>query len=203
MTKGVKYYLAAYNLIAGVLWAFFLFRFITDGCKITGTSFYILNIAQGMALLEILHALLKWVKSPLGSTIAQVLSRLMVLILIDYYTGTTDLPYTEQARTFIYAGIVMAVMAWSVTEIIRYGLYFLTLFDSQPQWLVWMRYSFFIVLYPLGVTGEGLIIIFTLLPRGLSLNINTAMVAVIFVAYAIFFPRLYMYMWKQRKLKLP
>ena len=44
------------------------------------------------------------------------------------------------------------LVAWSVTEVIRYNLYWIKLaFGSVPYPLLWCRYSFFIVLYPLGV----------------------------------------------------
>ena len=48
--------------------------------------------------------------------------------------------------------------AWGATEITRYLYYFLHLDLSEPHALTWLRYSLFIVLYPLGTTGELLVV---------------------------------------------
>jgi very-long-chain (3R)-3-hydroxyacyl-CoA dehydratase len=82
MSKAVKYYLGAYNGIAFLAWAAYLVCFLAAGFQLDAPSLYLLNIAQGLAFLEIVHALLKWVKSPVLSTAAQVASRLLVLVLI-------------------------------------------------------------------------------------------------------------------------
>ena len=203
MNNSIRNYLAAYNFAAFIFWILFLVSYLVSGLQLNHLNLWLLNIAQGIAVLEILHALLKWVKSPVLSTTAQVLSRLLVMLLIDaYMLDYLISPGNKTSATLLNAGICMALIAWSITEIIRYALYFMALFNYQPRWLLWMRYSFFIVLYPLGVAGEWLIFIFLFVPRGLSLNVNSAIMAIIFVAYAFFFPRLYKYMWTQRKLKL-
>lgn len=80
-------------------------------------------------------------------------------------------------------GLPLALFAWSVTEIIRYGFYGFNLLGAVPSTLVWLRWVFacyiwwlfhqnhlttqplifylflwryttFIALYPIGVTGE-------------------------------------------------
>ncbi len=78
MQKSIKNYLAAYNLIAFAFWAAYLLSYITSGLQMNSLNLLLLNIAQGMAVLEVLHALLKWVKSPVVSNAAQVSSRILV-----------------------------------------------------------------------------------------------------------------------------
>ena len=202
MSKAVKYYLAGYNLTTYFFWLLFFLGYAQGQGRLNDSNIWLLNLAQGMAVLEIIHALLKWVKSPLGSTVAQVLSRLLVLGLIDAYFFKWDIVPAIETTAFLTAGITMAVLAWSITEIVRYLSYFTALINRQPMWLLWMRYSFFIVLYPLGVFGEWLIFLFVLIPKGPGLNLNTGIIAVLLVAYVLYFPKLYQYMWKQRKLKL-
>ena len=46
------------------------------------------------------------------------------------------------------------LVAWSVTEVIRYSYFALTLSGVQPQLLTWLRYNTFFVLYPLGIISE-------------------------------------------------
>jgi hypothetical protein len=195
MNTSVKNYLAAYNLIAFAFWLAYLAAFAAAGFTLDRPALILLNIAQGLAVLEILHTLLKWVKSPVMSTAAQVFSRILVLVLIDiFYHHRSIQPITQ-------TGIVMVSIAWGITELVRYSFYFLSLLDREPKWLLWMRYTFFIVLYPFGVTGEWLIIV-TPLVLHFSFSLYTVMVAVLAVSYLYYFPVLYMYMWKQRKAKV-
>lgn len=46
------------------------------------------------------------------------------------------------------------MFAWSVTEVIRYSFYALKEVGSVPAVLTWLRYTTFIVLYPIGVSSE-------------------------------------------------
>ncbi|KIH58603.1 tyrosine phosphatase-like protein, PTPLA [Ancylostoma duodenale] len=106
----------------------------------------------------------------------------------------------------------MLLVAWSVTEVIRYSYYALGLFGAVPFFLTWMRYTFFIVLYPLGVTGE-LLTLFGCLPEVAEkkyytiempnpANMGFSFYAVL-IGSALFylpgFPQLYLYMFAQRK----
>lgn len=196
MNNAIKIYLSSYNFIAFGLWGWYLFCFFSNGFHLSPNAVAILTLAQGIALLEIFHALLKWVKSPVGSTIAQVSSRILVVVLINIFIQRPEVP------EFLFLGIGLISMAWSITEIVRYSFYFLLLWNTPPHWLLWMRYTFFIALYPMGVIGEWLIIIGCLYALGIGVNLYTAFAALLFIAYAYYFPVLYKYMWKQRQLKL-
>uniref|UniRef100_M1BBN0 Very-long-chain (3R)-3-hydroxyacyl-CoA dehydratase n=2 Tax=Solanum tuberosum TaxID=4113 RepID=M1BBN0_SOLTU len=47
------------------------------------------------------------------------------------------------------------VISWSITEIIRYSFFGIReAFGSAPSWLLWLRYSTFLLLYPIGITSE-------------------------------------------------
>ncbi|CAH1452662.1 unnamed protein product [Lactuca virosa] len=47
------------------------------------------------------------------------------------------------------------VISWSITEIIRYSFFGTKeAFGSTPHWLLWIRYSTFLVLYPTGISSE-------------------------------------------------
>lgn len=52
------------------------------------------------------------------------------------------------------------LLAWSITEIIRYSYFMLNLIGSVPGYLTWLRYNSFYVLYPVGVTSEMLLIFY-------------------------------------------
>jgi len=46
------------------------------------------------------------------------------------------------------------LIAWSVTEVIRYSYFTLTLSGYSPSFITWLRYNTFFVLYPLGISSE-------------------------------------------------
>jgi hypothetical protein len=46
------------------------------------------------------------------------------------------------------------MLAWSITEVVRYSFYFLNVLGTVPFPLAWLRYSLFTVLYPMGICGE-------------------------------------------------
>ena len=54
------------------------------------------------------------------------------------------------------------LFAWTLTEIIRYSYYTLNLMNTNVGIITWLRYTLFIVLYPIGVTGELLCYYFAL-----------------------------------------
>lgn len=46
------------------------------------------------------------------------------------------------------------LIAWSVTEVIRYSYFALTLSGLTPRNLTWLRYNTFFILYPIGILSE-------------------------------------------------
>lgn len=55
------------------------------------------------------------------------------------------------------------ILAWSETEVIRYAFYALSLArDTVPSVLLYLRYTTFYVLYPLGASSEALLILSSL-----------------------------------------
>lgn len=162
----------------------------------------LLKISQTVALLEIIHCIVKIVPSSPVLTGFQVMSRLFVLWLV------TDLvPSTQKAP-----GVVLYLVCWTVTEIVRYSYYVLNLIGSVPYVIMWCRYTFFFVLYPLGVAGELITIYYSLsvvketgilsLPMPNLINFGFSYhVFLIFVmlCYIPIFPQLYFHMVAQRK----
>ncbi|KAL2468428.1 Very-long-chain (3R)-3-hydroxyacyl-CoA dehydratase PASTICCINO 2 [Forsythia ovata] len=105
--------------------------------------------AQSAAVLEILHGLIGLVRSPVSATLPQISSRLYVLWGILW-------SFPEIRTHFLVSSLVIS---WSITEIIRYSFFGLKeAFGSAPSWLLWLRYSTFLIMYPTGISSEvGLI----------------------------------------------
>ncbi|KAF8693043.1 Very-long-chain (3R)-3-hydroxyacyl-CoA dehydratase, partial [Rhizoctonia solani] len=105
----------------------------------------IVRVVQTGALLEVVHVLLGFVRSPLITTAMQVASRVyLVWGVTESFSATRSNPF--------YATMVLA---WSITEVIRYSFYACNLAGSEPHFLVWLRYTTFYVLYPLGAWSEN------------------------------------------------
>lgn len=56
------------------------------------------------------------------------------------------------------------LLAWAATEVVRYSFYAFKLVGQSPAALTWIRYTAFIVLYPLGVASE-LAMVWLALPK--------------------------------------
>lgn len=103
---------------------------------------------QSLQLIEVLHCLVGLVKSSAFQTFAQILSRLIIV-------WCALVPFKETHQT---VGLDMILWAWPVAETTRYIYYALNLMKLNLYLVTWARYTFFIGLYPLGVSGELLIL---------------------------------------------
>lgn len=91
------------------------------------------------------------VRSPIFTTLIQVSSRLLLVwgVVDSYPTTTSPSPF--------YSSMLLA---WSITEIIRYSYFVFNLIGSVPEYLTWLRYNTFYVLYPVGIISEMLLIFY-------------------------------------------
>eukprot|EP00096_Caligus_rogercresseyi_P016165 TRINITY_DN8726_c0_g1_i2.p1 TRINITY_DN8726_c0_g1~~TRINITY_DN8726_c0_g1_i2.p1 ORF type:complete len:212 (+),score=55.68 TRINITY_DN8726_c0_g1_i2:148-783(+) len=203
-----KAYLVSYNVIMALGWSYLALLILTSGDILAmGGSLYprillTLKIFQTGALCEILHAILRLVKSNPFIVGVQVYSRVMVLWLILVGFKAPQ------------AGIALSLLlfAWTITEIIRYTYYALNLLEINSKPLTYLRYSLFIALYPIGITGELLSMYAALpeiqssnafsisLPNKLNFTFSFYYFIIINMSLYIFgFPTLYGHMMKQRK----
>ncbi|EKD14866.1 uncharacterized protein L3040_003917 [Drepanopeziza brunnea f. sp. 'multigermtubi'] len=84
------------------------------------------------------------VRAPLIPTFIQTVAKNLVL-------WTIVAPFPAVALSPAYT--VMLVM-WSSGEVIRYGYFALMLSGRRPGFLVWLRYSAFVGIYPVGIAAE-------------------------------------------------
>ncbi|KAH3713026.1 very-long-chain (3R)-3-hydroxyacyl-CoA dehydratase 2-like [Dreissena polymorpha] len=162
----------------------------------------LLNIFQTAALLEIVHCAVGMVRSNVMLTAFQVISRIFV---------TWGVAYSIPEVHDIF-GVTMFIFAWTLTEIIRYSFYMFSLIGEVPYAIQWCRYTFFIVLYPIGVTGEllsmwgglpyveetGLYSVALPNAANMSFRYDYYMKFFMFM-YIPVFPQLYMHMLAQRR----
>ncbi|KAJ3475334.1 hypothetical protein NLG97_g9496 [Lecanicillium saksenae] len=185
-------YLILYNAISAAAWSVVLYRTIVS-CVDADIGFQYTyfevgdwtRYTQTAACLEILHSLLGIVRAPVSTTLMQVASRLLLVWGIAY-----PFPFVTQAP--FYASMLVA---WSVTEVIRYSYFATSLAGIQPSILTFLRYNTFFILYPLGIFSECSLIFIT------SKFLQPPEKYILYSILAVYVPgsyTLYTYMMKQR-----
>eukprot|EP00242_Pyramimonas_sp_CCMP2087_P012699 CAMPEP_0198200378 /NCGR_PEP_ID=MMETSP1445-20131203/3404_1 /TAXON_ID=36898 /ORGANISM="Pyramimonas sp., Strain CCMP2087" /LENGTH=260 /DNA_ID=CAMNT_0043870433 /DNA_START=90 /DNA_END=872 /DNA_ORIENTATION=+ len=177
-------YLFVYNSLLVIGWSYILHMVVDEVRNGGGTKNGFLRtrkeleIAQTAAILEVVHSALGLVRSPFATTLLQVASRIGILwgvliaIPFDSRTaqivlyskmeygppgclagGVANCQFAMDPKIFLNSGTM--IIAWSLSEIIRYTFYAVKeLLGYVPRPIEWLRYSAFIVLYPIGVGSE-------------------------------------------------
>lgn len=191
-------YLIAYNLASAAGWAWVLYLAVTF--KLADRSPIALwdaikdplTIVQTAAFMEIVHAAIKLVSSPVMTVALQVSSRLLLV------WGYTRVFSQCQSDWSLY----LMVISWACVEVPRYMFYvFKELPGGKvPYPLFWLRYSLFMILYPTGISGE-------LLQMWASVAVTKAVVPVphyyyatlaVFCLYTLCSPFMILSMWSNR-----
>ncbi|KAI9139928.1 tyrosine phosphatase-like protein [Paraphysoderma sedebokerense] len=193
----LKLYLTVYNLACFYGWGLVLYHTIIDlfVLKWSYQSLYYgigreMRMIQTLAVLEIFNSAFGFVKSPVSTTTVQVFSRLFIVwLVLDYF----DSVQSKESLAF-----TTLTFAWSITEIVRYLYYALSQFNKVPFALLWLRYTTFLPLYPIGVASE-----MTLVYQSLDAasKIHSGFFFALILILSIYPPglyTLYTYMMKQR-----
>ncbi|XP_047061438.1 very-long-chain (3R)-3-hydroxyacyl-CoA dehydratase PASTICCINO 2B-like [Lolium rigidum] len=189
-----RVYLSLYNWVVFFGWAQVLYRAASALLLGSGSHEAVyaaveqpLLLAQTAAFMEILHSILGFVKSPVSVSLSQISGRL-------YLTWGILWTFPEVQSHILVTSLILS---WSVTEVIRYSFFGTReTFGFEPSWLLWLRYSTFLVLYPIGLLSEvGLI--FVAMP---SMKVTQYYAsAVLTTLYVPGFPYLFRYMLAKRK----
>ena len=167
-----------------------------------------LKVSQSVAIMEVLHAALGVVRSPVMITATQVASRLWILwgivCLVPEATTTSVVSVTSNKVFSFELSLITLLTAWCLSEMIRYGFFACKEATMQPRIMVWLRYSGFLVLYPLGVSSELAMVWLALpvirmkkplsieLPNPVNFAISYDVICILAVAaYLPGFPQLY------------
>lgn len=114
------------------------------GCLVMMDALISAALFQFISSMEIMHALVGIVRGSPAAALLQWTGRANVL-----YAVILAIPEITSSRA---AGAM--VLAWAISEVIRYPWYAAQLTGQCPFWLTWLRYTMFIPLYPIGVLGE-------------------------------------------------
>lgn len=193
----IKKYLIMYNGASCLLWALVLLRFSVL-YPLVGYEFVsegvddFLRWVQTLMILDVVHSALGLVRSPVTTTVMQISSRLLVVWGVLY-------PFPEVGQSFAFS---TCTVAWCITEIIRYLFYTYTLKRGShgvPKWLVWIRYSAFYILYPLGAGSEWILVLFSLPEAEIFSTIYALILKATLLIYLPGFYVMFTHVMKQRK----
>lgn len=213
-----RIYLFGYNAVQFCLWTRVLFTigwYVVATLLKTNEMFtlesgfrsYIPYARQGqkLAWVEVLHAVTGLAGGDVSAAFVQCLGRYVILVYV-----------VEPIRVMHSAWVtVLMIFAWALADVVRYAFYMRGGVGDESPALLWLRYSLFIVLYPVGIVTEWLVYYVTL-----GFVDETAMYAVempnvwnfafdfgtwnrcVLVLYLYFGPFMFMHMVRQRKKKL-
>lgn len=169
-----KTYLTIYNLTFASLWTWILLSTLSSiiilstssssssSSSSTTTIFQTLSPPtrwiQTLSLLDILHSLTRLIPAPLFSTFTQIATRVIQVWLIWF-----TFPETTAEASIAFPALLLA---WSAADAIRYVFLTLHLWGKAPRGLVWVRYSMFYVLYPVGIGAEWWLMFRAVRPAG-------------------------------------
>lgn len=209
-----KVYLIFYNLCQFVGFMYIVtvmtVRYFKDGPNSMEGTYeavgHVMKFCQLMQLLEITHPLFGYTKGGVLMPLVQVLGRnIIVFCMIE-----------AEPRMWEKPVIFYLFLIWSLIELVRYPYYISQLLKINSVLLVWLRYTIWIPLYPLGFLCEGVVILrdipyfeetqrFTVsLPNSLNFTFHFPTVMRIYLL-VLFFPAMYVlmsHMYKARVKKL-
>ncbi|KAI0972070.1 PTPLA-domain-containing protein [Xylaria arbuscula] len=205
-----RYYILLYNILSLLAWMYLtvrvLFPYTTP--KLTSTStpasttnsedaVPLVTAVQSAAVLEILHAALGLVRSSPGAAAVQVGGRNLVV-----WTVVRRFPELSTGTGIGFGPLALrtCLLAWGCSDILRYALFAsVAVFGSAPGWLRWLRYTAFIVLYPVGFLSEASLVYLALVKGS---GIGAFYRGYLFVGLLAYIPAsyfLYTYMFAQRR----
>ncbi|PVI03092.1 PTPLA-domain-containing protein [Periconia macrospinosa] len=187
-------YLTCYNLLFATLWASVFIRTVSVASQTKSKLFVVteppVRWIQTASLLEVFHAAFGIIKSPVGTTFTQIVTRVIQVWLIWH---------TFPESTSVSIAYPMLLLAWSLADAIRYLYLALHLHARAPQILVWMRYTMFFILYPIGIGAEWWLFY---LAVGPARQLSPILPLIFYFLLALYVPgayTMYMYMVKQRR----
>lgn len=150
------FYLIIYNLMQAGLFLYIvlvlLSRLFFHGTDAFADAYDsvsdVLASCQLAAILEVINPILGIVKTGVVAPFMQVFGRNMVLFLVV-------VAHKELHQQAVVYGLFLV---WSLIEVVRYPFYASQVINKRIEPLIWLRYTMWIPLYPLGIFFEGTLV---------------------------------------------
>jgi len=141
------------NLLLSSIWCFKFFLLIKsivaeifkDTYELIG---HVVRYCQLLQFLEIIHPILGFTKTGIFMSVVQVSGRATILFALIH----------SEERVQSSSAIFFLFYVWSVAELFRYPYYMIQLSKHKVYIVTWLRYSAWVVLYPLGFISEACVI---------------------------------------------
>lgn len=208
MPSSLKLYLFAYNSLQALGWSIVLVRVLVS-VIVTGSfnaAYAFAGDLVGLLLiasfLEVVHGALGIVRSGALLHFLQWIGRTHYVVAIVF-----KIPEVQDCPS-----VFVIFLAWSISEVVRYLHYALTCIGLCPYRVIYLRYTTFISLYPVGLFGESWLM-YKALPfieeRDLYADYFTFLpfsyytfVQGLLVVYPFVWLKLYLHLLQQRSIKL-
>ncbi|KAJ5388955.1 uncharacterized protein N7496_000023 [Penicillium cataractarum] len=192
-----RIYLLFYNTVCASLWLRIFVTLISTLLSSPDALVVYISLepwtrfTQTLAVAEIIHAACApgITRSPVFTTFTQVFARSTQVWAVNYAFPEATSP------SWAYAAMLLA---WSTADVIRYS-YFATMLAglNNTGILRWLRYSLFVILYPVGIGSE-----WWLMYNATKVTGNLAVLAVFYFFLGLYVPgsvMMYKYMLRQRR----
>ncbi|KAF5470593.1 hypothetical protein F2P56_011097 [Juglans regia] len=204
-----KLYLVTYNSLQALGWAFALSRILSSFVttkSVNGAysaAGELICFLQKVAFLEVVHGAIGLVPSGVVHPLLQWGGRIhFLLAVVRLIDEVQELP-----------SVFITFFVWSLTEVIRYLHYALNCIQSCPSWITYLRYTAFIVLYPIGIAPGEMWLMYQALPFVKKKHLHEDLfdglpfsyynfLRVLLLCYPFLWLKLYLHMFKQRRSKL-
>lgn len=212
-----KVYLLSYNAVQLYLWSQVLFRmaiafsYLWDETQefeptpLFDACISFARRAQTLAWLEVLHTAVGLAGGGVAAAIIQCLGRYVILIFVV-------IPIDFMHSSWVS---VVMIFVWAAADVVRYAFYLRALVGDQWAMLLWLRYSLFVVLYPIGIVSEWLVYKSTLsyvdktelyavkMPNSWNFAFTFGIWnRIVLLLYFYFGPFMFLHMLRQRRTKL-
>ncbi|KAH6852304.1 PTPLA-domain-containing protein [Alternaria alternata] len=187
-------YLTAYNVLFASLWASVFVRAISnvqnDKFELFDATEPYARWIQTASLIEVFHAAFGIIKSPVSTTALQVVTRVIQVWMVWYSFPQS----TADSRAYL-----ALLLAWSVADTIRYLYLALNMHGKASKGMIWLRYTMFYPLYPIGIGAEWWLLYQAIAPGA---KISPVIPLIFYFCLLLYIPgsyTMYTYMIKQRR----
>ncbi|KAK9121520.1 hypothetical protein Syun_019137 [Stephania yunnanensis] len=160
-----NFYLFSYNTLQALGWALSLYAVISSFAstaslnKAYAYSGNLVCLLQTVSGLEVLHGAIGLVPSGFLFPLMQWGGRTHFALAILRKIVEAEIHKVQE----IPAAFI-TFFAWSLGEVIRYSHYALNSVSTSPYWLTYLRYTAFIILYPIGMALGEMWLMYQALP---------------------------------------
>ncbi|KAM7496591.1 hypothetical protein LguiA_021005 [Lonicera macranthoides] len=209
MSQLTKFYLFFYNSLQFFGWAISLSRILINFFSTKSVHGAYASAGELICYLQILE-FMEVIHGAIGIVPTGVLLPLMqwggktyfLFAIVRQINEVQELP-----------SVFITFVPWSLIGVIRYPYYALNCFGICPSFITYLRYTAFIVLYPIGVGPGEIWLMYQALPYIKKKNLYADtfaslpfsfynFVTVVLVFYPFFWLKLYLHLFKQRQSKL-